>query len=67
MAHRDERATRLESSLNKPVSGSVSNDLNRQHPAEPRDSLDFIVVPTVRFRLLYVWSVVGHGRREIIP
>jgi hypothetical protein len=67
MTDRDERADRLEPPLNGPVSGSVSNDLNRQHPAEPRDSLDFIVVPTVRFRLLYVWFGVGHGRREIIP
>ena len=25
-----------------------------------------LVVPTVRFRLLYVWFVIGHGRREII-
>ncbi len=29
-------------------------------------AMDFIVVPTVRFRLLYVWFVIGHGRREII-
>ncbi len=28
--------------------------------------MDFIVVPTVRFRLLYAWFVIGHGRREII-
>ena len=26
----------------------------------------FLVVPTVRFRLLYAWFVIGHGRREII-
>ena len=24
------------------------------------------MVPTVRFRLLYVWFVIGHGRREIL-
>ena len=29
-------------------------------------AMDFIAVPTVRFRLLYVWFVIGHGRREII-
>jgi len=28
--------------------------------------MDFIVVPTVRFRLLYAWFVIGHGRRKII-
>ena len=28
--------------------------------------MDFLVVPTVRFRLLYAWFVIGHGRREII-
>jgi hypothetical protein len=29
-------------------------------------AMDFIVVPTVRFRLLYGWFVIGHGRRDII-
>jgi len=29
-------------------------------------AMDFIVVPTVRFRLLYVWFVVGYGRRTVI-
>jgi putative transposase len=29
-------------------------------------AMDFFVVPTVRFRLLYVWFVIGHGRRRII-
>jgi putative transposase len=29
-------------------------------------AMDFIVVPTVRFRLLHVWFVIGHGRRKII-
>jgi putative transposase len=28
--------------------------------------MDFLVVPTTRFRLLYAWFVIGHGRREII-
>jgi len=29
-------------------------------------AMDFLVVPTVRFRLLYAWFVISHGRREII-
>jgi len=29
-------------------------------------AMDFLVVPTVRFRLLYAWFVIGHGRREIL-
>ena len=29
-------------------------------------AMDFIVVPTIRFHLLYVWFVIGHGRREIV-
>ena len=29
-------------------------------------AMDFFVVPTVGFRLLYVWFVIDHGRREII-
>ena len=29
-------------------------------------AMDFLVVPTVRFRLLYAWFVIRHGRREII-
>jgi transposase InsO family protein len=29
-------------------------------------AMDFIVVPTVRFRLLYAWFVIGHGRRDIL-
>ena len=28
--------------------------------------MDFFVVPTVRFRVLYVWFVIDHGRRRII-
>jgi transposase InsO family protein len=28
--------------------------------------MDFFVVPTVRFRLLYVWFVIDHGRRRIL-
>jgi putative transposase len=28
--------------------------------------MDFFVVPTVRFRLLYVWFVINHGRRRIL-
>jgi putative transposase len=29
-------------------------------------AMDFLVVPSARFRLLYAWFVIGHGRREII-
>jgi transposase InsO family protein len=28
--------------------------------------MDLLVVPSARFRLLYAWFVIGHGRREII-
>ena len=28
--------------------------------------MDFFVVPTVRFQLLYVWFVIGHGRRPVV-
>ena len=29
--------------------------------------MDFFVVPTVRFRLLYVWFAIDHGRRRVHP
>ncbi len=29
-------------------------------------AMDFLVVPTVGFRLLYVWFIIDHGRRRII-
>ena len=29
-------------------------------------AMDFFVVPTVGFRLLYVWFVIDHGRRRIL-
>ncbi len=29
-------------------------------------AMDFLVVPTVRYRLLYVWFIIDHGRREIL-
>ncbi len=28
--------------------------------------MDFFVVPTVRFQLLYVWFAIDHGRREVL-
>jgi len=28
--------------------------------------MDFVVVPTVRFQLLYVWLAIDHGRRRIL-
>ena len=29
-------------------------------------AMDFFGVPTVRFRLLYVWFVIDHGHRRIV-
>ncbi len=29
-------------------------------------AMDLLVVPTVRFELLYVWFVIGHGRRRVL-
>ncbi len=29
-------------------------------------AMDFLVVPTVGFRLLYVWFIMDHGRRRIV-
>jgi len=29
-------------------------------------AMDFLVVPTVRFKLLYVWFVIEHGRRRVL-
>jgi hypothetical protein len=28
--------------------------------------MDFLVVPTARFRMLYVWFIIEHGRRRIL-
>jgi putative transposase len=28
--------------------------------------MDFFVVPTVRFQLLYVWFALDHGRRRVL-
>jgi hypothetical protein len=28
--------------------------------------MDFFVVPTVTFRLVYVWFMIGHARRAIL-
>ena len=28
--------------------------------------MDFLVVPTIRFKMLFVWFVVTHGRREVL-
>ncbi len=28
--------------------------------------MDFFVIPTVRFRLLYVWFAIDHGRRRVL-
>ena len=29
-------------------------------------AMDFLVVPTTRFKLLYVWFVIEHGRRRVL-
>ena len=29
-------------------------------------SMDFLVVPTLRFRLLYVFVIISHGRRQVV-
>jgi len=29
-------------------------------------AMDFFVVPTVNFRLLYVWFIIDHGRRRVL-
>ena len=29
-------------------------------------AMDFLVVPTARFRMLYVWFIIEHGRRRIL-
>ena len=29
-------------------------------------AMDFLVVPTVRFKLLYVWFAIDHGRRRVL-
>jgi hypothetical protein len=28
--------------------------------------MDFLVVPTLRFQLLYVWFIIEHGRRRVL-
>jgi putative transposase len=60
---------------------TVSRYLPR-HPARPDDvarwlvflrnhrdviaAMDFFVVPTVTFRILYVWFAIEHGRRRVL-
>jgi transposase InsO family protein len=29
------------------------------------EAMDLLVIPTVRFKLLYVWFIIGHDRREV--
>jgi putative transposase len=38
-------------------------DVPRQ---SPEDTVDFFVVPTVRFQILYVFLVLAHDRRRIV-
>jgi len=35
----------------------------RRNHKDVISGMDFFVVPTVRFRLLYVWFAIDHGRR----
>jgi hypothetical protein len=35
-----------------------------RNPTDAIAGMDFFVVPTVRFRLLYVWFAIDHGRRR---
>jgi transposase InsO family protein len=47
----------------------LAKRLRLRRPRNHRDviaGMDFFVVPTVRFRLLYVWFAIGHGRRRIL-
>jgi hypothetical protein len=37
-----------------------------RNPRHGIAAMDFLVVPTLRFRLLYAWFVIGHERREIM-
>ena len=58
------------SPLPRPAPGCISptrTDLSSVgDPHETRKSLDFFVVPTVRFRSLYVSFAIDHGRRRIL-
>jgi transposase InsO family protein len=51
----------------KPAPGSQQRWITflRNH-RELIAAMDFFVVPTVRFHLLYVWFAIDHGRRRIL-
>jgi transposase InsO family protein len=47
----------------------LAKRLRLRRPRNHKDviaGMDFFVVPTVRFRLLYVWFAIDHGRRRIL-
>jgi hypothetical protein len=55
--------------LPKVEPGSDRHQLSMTFLPNHRDliaGMDFFVVPTVRFRLLYVWDAIDHGRRRIL-
>jgi putative transposase len=58
------RLRRGESSIHKRLAGAAGT-----RPRNHKDviaGMDFFVVPTVRFRLLYVWFAIDHGRRRVL-
>ena len=48
----------------KPSSPTWKSFLNNH--AKDRVSIDFVVVPTVRFRMLYVLVILSHHRRQVV-
>jgi hypothetical protein len=66
MAHRDKRASQPESPLNKPVSGSVSADFNRQHPANSRAFLDPSSDPKREVSAPTDWVAVEGVRGQLV-
>jgi len=62
---RDGVALRAED-RSRPESAPTLDDLSPQSQGRNLSGMDFFVVPTVRFRLLYVWFAIDHGRRRIL-
>ena len=47
----------------------LAKRLRLRRPRNHKDviaGMDFFVVPTVRFRLLYVWFAIDHGKRRVL-
>jgi len=49
----------------QPAASARSRTFLRNHK-DLISGMDFFAVPTVRFRLLYVWFVLDHGRRRLL-